>query len=40
MNTMWSMKKLIGVKFLVGVKFEEQNVEYEEVDPAGADAPV
>ncbi|GJU79145.1 putative poly [ADP-ribose] polymerase 3 [Tanacetum coccineum] len=32
--------KQVSIKFLVGVKFEEQNVEYEEVDPAGADAPV
>ncbi|GJU35971.1 hypothetical protein Tco_1184325 [Tanacetum coccineum] len=37
---MSSIKKLIGVKFLVGVKFEEQNVVYKEVDPAGADAPM
>nr|XP_043613995.1 protein ADP-ribosyltransferase PARP3 [Erigeron canadensis] len=28
------------IRFLVGVKFEEQDVEYEEADPAGADVSV
>ncbi|KAL4591713.1 hypothetical protein LXL04_004684 [Taraxacum kok-saghyz] len=32
--------KQVMIKFLVGVKFEEQDVVYEEEDPAGADAPV
>ncbi|XP_024985759.1 putative poly [ADP-ribose] polymerase 3 [Cynara cardunculus var. scolymus] len=32
--------KQVSIRFLVEVKFEEQDVEYEEVDPAGADAPV
>ncbi|KAI3688110.1 hypothetical protein L1987_81818 [Smallanthus sonchifolius] len=32
--------KQVCMRFLVGVKFEEQDTEYEEVDPAGADAPV
>lgn len=30
----------VCMRFLVGVKFEEQDVKYEEVDPAGDDAPV
>ncbi|KAL7595726.1 hypothetical protein Lser_V15G28797 [Lactuca serriola] len=32
--------KQVMIRFLVGVKFEEQDVVYEEVDPADADAPV
>lgn len=32
--------KQVIIRFLVGVKYEEQDVVYEEVDPAGADAPV
>lgn len=32
--------KQVIIRFLVGVKFEEQDVEYEDVDPAGPDAPV
>ena len=29
---------LVIIRVLVGLKFEEQNVLYEEVDPANADA--
>lgn len=37
---LWVLDLQVMIRFLVGVKFEEQDVVYEEVDPADADAPL